>query len=150
MSEARLTEVTEGGEHGCFLSFQWALQTRRRTFVKTARKYSGFHLVSCLLFSMLVFCRGWGGGRGESRPCDEHPESRSQGSCILGVKSLLDAPLQRTKGAGSHLCQEVSSFRFSVLACPEPGILHHLQTKPGCTERGVNYSSCSLPLPLNC
>lgn len=83
MSEARLTEVAEGGEHGCFLSFQWALQTRRRTFVKTARKYSGFHLVSCLLFSMLVFCRGWGGGRGESRPCDEHPESRSRGPVSL-------------------------------------------------------------------
>lgn len=84
MSEARLTEATEGGERGCFLSFQWALQTRRRTFVKTARKYSGFHLVSCLLFSMLVFCRGRGAGQGESRPCDEHPESRSRGQIFAG------------------------------------------------------------------
>jgi hypothetical protein len=124
--QAMLTEATEGGEHGCFLSFHRALQTRRRTFVKTARKYLGFRLVSCLLFSMLVFCRGQGGGQGESRPCDEHSESRSRGT--LGNPVSLVSSLcwthhfreQRVPAPISARKCHPSGFQFWHIQCVTP------------------------------
>lgn len=107
-------------------------------------RFRGFIWFPAFCFRCLSFAGGGEGVKGRADPVTSILRAG------VGVKSLLDAPLQRTKGAGSHLCQEVSSFRFSVLAYLVSGILRHLQTKPGCTERGVNYSSCSLPLPLNC
>lgn len=147
--QAMLAEATEGGERGCFLSFHRASQTRRRTFVKTARKYLGFRLVSCLLFSMLVFCRGQGGGKGEGRPCDEHPESGSRG--ILGNPVSLVSSLcwmhhfreQRVPAPISAKKRHPLGFQLAYPVC-------YATCRRGCAERAVNYSSCSLPLPWNC
>ena len=111
----------------------------------------GFVWFPAFCFQCLSFAGGREAGKGRADPVTSILRAGVGGhSGILYPWCQVFAGHTTSENKGCRLPSLPGSVILQVFSSGIFSVLRHLQTKPGCTERDVNYSSCSLPLPLNC
>lgn len=109
-----------------------------------------FGFLPSIFNACLLQGAGWG-GKGRADPVMSILRAGVRGhSGILYPWCQVFAGCTTSENKGCRLPSLPGSVILQVFSSGIFSVLRHLQTKPGCTERDVNYSSCSLLLPLNC